>query len=151
MFLSPYDWNTFRGTLFLIILFMSHYRKDTEPLYHSFMYNLVSIISSIYPLPAMDSLLVTILILDSSITKFKREINSWALTILLLYILRSASTYIPCGSINVTGFFLSVKFATSLTCFACRGITADFENISFLGRSVDSSKDPISDESSGQL
>ena len=37
----------------------SGYRKDTEPLYHSFMYSLVSLLSSIYPLPAMHSLLVT--------------------------------------------------------------------------------------------
>ena len=35
------------------------YRKDTEPLYHSFVYSLVSLLSSIYPLPAMHSLLVT--------------------------------------------------------------------------------------------
>ena len=32
------------------------YRKDTEPLYHTFMY---SLLSAIYPLPAMHSLLVT--------------------------------------------------------------------------------------------
>ena len=31
-------------------------RKDTEPLYQSFMYSLVSFLSSIYPLPAMHSL-----------------------------------------------------------------------------------------------
>ena len=37
----------------------SSYRKDTEPLYHSFMYSLVSLLSGIYPLPAMQSLLVT--------------------------------------------------------------------------------------------
>ena len=37
-----------------------YYRKDTEPLYHSFMYSLVSHLSSIYPLPAMHSLLVTL-------------------------------------------------------------------------------------------
>ena len=36
------------------------YRKDTEPLYHSFMYSLVSLLSSIYPLPVMHSLLVTL-------------------------------------------------------------------------------------------
>ena len=36
------------------------YRKDTEPLFHSFMYTLVSILSGIYPLPAMHSLLATV-------------------------------------------------------------------------------------------
>ena len=36
------------------------YRKDTEPLYHSFMYSLVTLLSGIYPLPAMLSLLVTL-------------------------------------------------------------------------------------------
>ena len=36
------------------------YRKDTEPLYPSFMYSLVSLLSSIYPLPAMHALLVTL-------------------------------------------------------------------------------------------
>ena len=35
------------------------YRKDTEPLYHSFIYSVVSLLSSIYSLPAMHSLLVT--------------------------------------------------------------------------------------------
>ena len=38
----------------------SIYRKDTEPLYHSFMYSVVSLLSGIYPLPAMHSLLVTL-------------------------------------------------------------------------------------------
>ena len=36
------------------------YRKDTEPLYYSFMYSIVSLLSGIYPLPAMHSLLVGI-------------------------------------------------------------------------------------------
>ena len=31
------------------------YRKDTEPLYHSFMYSLESLLFGIYPLPAMHS------------------------------------------------------------------------------------------------
>ena len=30
---------------------ITRYCKDTEPLYHSFMYSLVSLLSSIYPLP----------------------------------------------------------------------------------------------------
>ena len=45
----------FQGTFF----HSSLYRKDTEPLYHSFMYSLISLLSGIYPLPAMHSLLVT--------------------------------------------------------------------------------------------
>ena len=36
------------------------YRKDTEPLYNAFMYSPVSLLSVIYPLPAMPSLLVTL-------------------------------------------------------------------------------------------
>ena len=39
---------------------LNFYRKDTEILYHSFMHSLVSLLSAIYPLPAMHSLLVTI-------------------------------------------------------------------------------------------
>ena len=35
------------------------YRKDTEHLYHAFVYSPVSILSGIYPLPAMHLLLVT--------------------------------------------------------------------------------------------
>ena len=35
------------------------YRKDTEPLHHYFMYSVVTLLSGIYPLPAMHSLLVT--------------------------------------------------------------------------------------------
>ena len=41
------------------------YGKDTEPLYHSFMNSLVSLQSSIYPLPAMHSLLVTLSICEN--------------------------------------------------------------------------------------
>ena len=40
------------------------YRKDTEPLYHPFMYSLVSLLSNIYPLPAMHSLLVTSYVME---------------------------------------------------------------------------------------
>ena len=36
------------------------YRKDTEPLYYSFMYSRVLLLCSIYPLPVMHSLLVTL-------------------------------------------------------------------------------------------
>ena len=39
----------------------SKYHKDTETLYHSFMYSLVSILSGIYLLPATHPLLVTLL------------------------------------------------------------------------------------------
>ena len=39
-------------------------RKDTEPLYHSFMYSLVSLLSRIYPLPAMHSLIVTLYVME---------------------------------------------------------------------------------------
>ena len=35
-------------------------RKDTKPLYHSFLYSLVSLLPGIYPLPAMHLLLVTL-------------------------------------------------------------------------------------------
>ena len=47
--------------------FTLSYRKDTEPLYHSFMYSLVSLLSSIYPLPAMHSLLVTLYVTEYKI------------------------------------------------------------------------------------
>ena len=40
------------------------YRKDTEPLYHSFMIPPVSRLSGIYPLPAMHSLLVTLYVTE---------------------------------------------------------------------------------------
>ena len=40
--------------------YLCHNHKDTEPLYHSFMYSLVSLLFGIYPLPAMHSLLVTL-------------------------------------------------------------------------------------------
>ena len=45
------------------IMQVSHYcfyRKDIEPLYHSFMYSLVSLLSGLYSLPTMHSLLVTL-------------------------------------------------------------------------------------------
>ena len=38
-----------------------YFRKYTEPLCHAFVYSLVSLLSRIYPLLAMHSLLVTIL------------------------------------------------------------------------------------------
>ena len=37
--------------------------KDTEPLYHSFMYSLVSLFSGIYSLPAIHLLLVTLYVI----------------------------------------------------------------------------------------
>ena len=40
------------------------YRKDTEPLYHFLMYSLVSLLSGIYPLLAMHSLLVTLYVTE---------------------------------------------------------------------------------------
>ena len=40
------------------------YHKDTEPLYHSFMYSLVSLLSGIYPLRAMHPLLVTLYVME---------------------------------------------------------------------------------------
>ena len=40
------------------------YRKDTEPLYHSFMYLFASLLSVIYPLPAMHSLLVILHVME---------------------------------------------------------------------------------------
>ena len=42
----------------------SSYHKDTEPLYHSIMYSLVSLLSGIYPLPSKHSLLVTLYLSD---------------------------------------------------------------------------------------
>ena len=41
--------------------------KDTEPSYNSYMYSLVSLLSSIYPLPAMHSLLVTLYVTEDLI------------------------------------------------------------------------------------
>ena len=38
-----------------------YYRKDAESLYHSLMYSPVSLLLGIYPLPAMHSLLVTLI------------------------------------------------------------------------------------------
>ena len=43
---------------------MLRYRKDTEHLYNCFMYSLVSLLSGIYPLPAMHSLLVTLYVVE---------------------------------------------------------------------------------------
>ena len=41
----------------MFLFFISLYRKVTEPLFHSFMYSLLSLLSSIYPLPAMHNIL----------------------------------------------------------------------------------------------
>ena len=38
------------------------YRKDTEPLYHAFMYSPIILLSSIYPFTQCLSLLVTIMV-----------------------------------------------------------------------------------------
>ena len=45
------------------------YRKDTEPLYHAFMYSPIILLSSIYPFTQCLSLLVTIILR----TKFPKE------------------------------------------------------------------------------
>ena len=50
--------------LFMTKFFYSHCRKDTEPLYHYLMYSLVSLLSGIYPLPAMHSLLVALYVTE---------------------------------------------------------------------------------------
>ena len=51
---------------------LSNYRKDTEHLYHAFMYSLVThFFSSIYPVPAMHSLLVTSDVRNMSFTSCK--------------------------------------------------------------------------------
>ena len=42
--------------------FYQLYRKDTEHLYHAFMYSIVILLSGIYPFYAMLSLLVTIIL-----------------------------------------------------------------------------------------
>ena len=72
--LYNYSWNHF-STKFHIWKFrfykdskiasFKNYRKDTESLYHSFMYSLVSLLSSTFPLPAMHSLLVTLYVMES--------------------------------------------------------------------------------------
>ena len=41
--------------------YQTRYRKDTEHLYHAFMYSIVILLSGIYPFYAMLSLLVTII------------------------------------------------------------------------------------------
>ena len=49
----------------------SDYHKDTEPLYHSFIYSLVSLLSGIYPLPAMHSTLFTLYVdMDTQSTNY---------------------------------------------------------------------------------
>ena len=55
-----------------ICIVMYSYRKDTEPFYHSFMNSLASLLSGIYPLPAMHSLLVTLYVTANLI-----GINRW--------------------------------------------------------------------------
>ena len=45
---------------FIHTILRNNYCKDTEPLFHSFMYSLVSLLYGIYPLPAKHSLLVTL-------------------------------------------------------------------------------------------
>ena len=49
----------------------SDYHKDTEPLYHSFIYSLVSLLSGIYLLPAMHSTLFTLYVdMDTQSTNY---------------------------------------------------------------------------------
>ena len=54
------------------------YRKDTEHLYHAFVYSLVSFLSGIYPLLAMHSLLVTSLYQGVHITCFNSPDFEWS-------------------------------------------------------------------------
>ena len=55
-------------------VFWCHYRKDTVPLFHCFMYSLVSPLSGIYPFLAIHSLLVTIMLRD--IENLPRKTNA---------------------------------------------------------------------------
>ena len=54
---------------------LSYYRKDTEHLYHDFVYSPISLLPSIYPLPAVHSLLVTYSDLDTLIRPLKGLYN----------------------------------------------------------------------------
>ena len=51
----------FQFSLITIVLVHFCYHKDTEPLYHSFMYSIVTLLSGIYPSQQCRSLLVTII------------------------------------------------------------------------------------------
>ena len=57
----------------VIVYPSSRYHKDTEPLHHSVMYSLVSLLSSNYPLPAMHSLLVTLYVTEYLIPEEGRQ------------------------------------------------------------------------------
>ena len=52
------------------------YRKDTEPLCHSFMYSLVTLPSGIYLIPAMHSLLVTLYVMEYVIG-INQRLSKW--------------------------------------------------------------------------
>ena len=67
------------------------YRKDIEHLYNSFVYSPVSLLSSIYPLPAMHSLLVTqLLTIYQSV-----HITNFTCVIFSLYIILANSFQHP--------------------------------------------------------
>ena len=51
------------------------YCKDTEPIYHFFMYSIVSLLSGIYSLPAMHSLLVTLYVREYFFSSFLQDIE----------------------------------------------------------------------------
>ena len=48
----------------LLVPISGFYRIDTEPLFNTFVYSLVLLLSHIYPLPAMHSLLVTLYVTE---------------------------------------------------------------------------------------
>ena len=56
------DYGSLGPSLNFITPFWMIYRKDTEHLYHAFVYSLVILLSGIYPFNAMLSLLVTIIL-----------------------------------------------------------------------------------------
>ena len=66
MFVKPYNYHNKN-------FWSKSYRKDTEHLYHAFMYSIVILLSGIYPFYAMLSLLVTIICYPCIIRKKARQ------------------------------------------------------------------------------
>ena len=75
-------WSVFVSDCLAKLQWESKHCKDTEPLYHSFMYSLVSLLSRNYPLPVMQSLLVqshNILLIENGLGG-SYQLIEWALS-----------------------------------------------------------------------
>ena len=98
---------------------MAVYHKDTEPLYHSFMYSFVSLLSGIYPLRAIHSWHVTLYVTREYLIVINQRLcTSWVVRRVRVSLVNGASSLggerVRC-SVGFGGVEISLKLDIYVT------------------------------------